>query len=66
MLRVSICNSWHTLDCQSVILVPQSTDVFECAGIIKFAKFPMHQGVAIKFAAIWEFEVQTSDFVTTK
>ena len=26
----------------------------------------MHQGVAIKFAAIWEFEAQTNDFVTNK
>jgi hypothetical protein len=34
--------------------------------MIKFAKFPMHEGVAILFAAIWEFEAQTNDSIITR
>ena len=66
MLKVYIGNSWHSLDSQAVLLVPQPDNSFECAGMIKFAKFPMHEGVAILFAAIWEFEAQTTDSIITR
>ena len=66
MLKVQIGNSWQSLDSQAVLLVPQPDNSFECAGMIKFAKFPMHEGVAILFAAIWEFEAQTNDSIITR
>ena len=49
-----------------MLLVPQPDNSFECAGMIKFAKFPMHEGVAILFTAIWEFEAQTTDSIITR
>lgn len=34
--------------------------------MIRFAKFPMHEGVAIIFAAVWEYEAQTNDSIITR
>lgn len=66
MLKAQINNTWHVLETQSMLLVPQSGNAFECAGILKFEKFPMHESIAILFSVIWEFESQTPNSIVTK
>ena len=67
-LKVEICNTWRVLDSQSINLLPQAADQtsFECAGNIKFVKYPVHEGVALLFSAVWEFEIQTDEKIITK